>query len=115
MGWRLVEDATTTELELLLWEVLRAHIHQSNKQGLILQRFKREYQERYGEEPSRREVNKFKELVEDNNKECDRGYDISFSYGIVEFDADSHQTIDKLLTEGDLLMYEGKKSQHEIK
>lgn len=54
---------------------------------------------------------KIRELIEDYNKETDRGYDISFSYGIVEFDPDSHHIIDKLLAEGDSLMYERKKSE----
>ncbi|MDH4261438.1 MAG: sensor domain-containing diguanylate cyclase [Spirochaetia bacterium] len=43
------------------------------------------------------------------NQESDLGYDITFSYGIVEFNPDKHQTIEMLLNEGDQLMYEHKK------
>lgn len=37
-----------------------------------------------------------------------RGYDISFSYGLVEFDPKRHHTIAGLISEGDSLMYKTK-------
>lgn len=40
---------------------------------------------------------------------ANREYDIVFSYGIVEFDADKHKSIEGLLEDGDSLMYEYKK------
>ena len=43
------------------------------------------------------------------NQQAKRGYDISFSYGIVEFNHERHTTIEELLAEGDSLMYESKK------
>jgi diguanylate cyclase (GGDEF)-like protein len=49
-----------------------------------------------------------KSLSEYNQKES-RGYDIYFSYGIVEFEPDKHHTIKALLEDGDALMYESKK------
>ena len=49
--------------------------------------------------------------VEKYNQEAKRGYDVSFSYGIVEFNLDKHHTIDALLADGDSLMYELKRSK----
>lgn len=49
-----------------------------------------------------------KETLEVLNLELNRGYDISFSYGIVEFQQDKHESIDDLLTAGDELMYQCK-------
>ena len=45
------------------------------------------------------------------NREANRGYDISFSCGIVEFNHDEHGTIEALLADGDTLMYQAKKSR----
>jgi len=45
------------------------------------------------------------------NQEAKRGYDISFSYGIVEFNPEKHHTLDAMLAEGDSLMYELKLSR----
>lgn len=56
-------------------------------------------------------MKRFSKLLEEYNKKANRGYDISFSYGIVEYDADKHHTVDALLTEGDSLMYEYKKQR----
>lgn len=44
------------------------------------------------------------------NQEANRGYDISFSHGVVEFDSDKHHTIEAMLADGDTLMYQAKKS-----
>jgi diguanylate cyclase (GGDEF)-like protein len=52
--------------------------------------------------------------LEEYNQKSNRGYDISFSYGIVEYDANKHHTVDALLTEGDSLMYEYKKQRRMI-
>jgi diguanylate cyclase (GGDEF)-like protein len=51
---------------------------------------------------------KFKKSLEKYNQKAKRGYDISFSYGIVEFNPDKHHSIEALLSEGDSLMYKGK-------
>lgn len=45
------------------------------------------------------------------NQKVDRGYAISFSYGIVEFDPAKHLTIETLMADADLLMYEQKRSK----
>lgn len=47
--------------------------------------------------------------LEKYNQEANRGYDISFSYGIVEFNPDKHHAVEALLADGDSLMYERKK------
>lgn len=56
-------------------------------------------------------VARFEQSIEKRNKEANRGYDISFSYGVVEFDPDKHPTLQALLAEGDALMYEHKKAE----
>ena len=45
------------------------------------------------------------------NQEANRGYDIEFSYGIVEFNSEKHHAIEELLVNGDSLMYEVKKAK----
>jgi diguanylate cyclase (GGDEF)-like protein len=54
-------------------------------------------------------VEKFRQSLEDYNRNARRGYDIVFSYGIVEFIPEKHRSIDTLLKDGDSLMYERKK------
>jgi len=56
-------------------------------------------------------IEKFRESLDIYNHDANRGYDISFSYGIVEFDHDKHDGIDALLDDGDALMYECKKQK----
>lgn len=43
------------------------------------------------------------------NQKANREYDIEFSFGIVDFDPDKHNSIEVLLEDGDSLMYEHKK------
>jgi len=56
-------------------------------------------------------MKRFSKSLEAYNLKANRGYDISFSYGIVQFDPDKHHTLDALLTEGDSLMYECKQQR----
>lgn len=49
--------------------------------------------------------------IEKYNHEANHGYDISFSYGVVEFQPEKHSSIDALLAEGDSLMYQGKNAR----
>ena len=58
-------------------------------------------------------MNKFERSINEYNKVAKRGYDLSFSYGVVEFDKESHKSVDALLAEGDALMYECKKQSRE--
>ena len=62
-------------------------------------------------ESARSIMKRFSESLEAINREANRGYDITFSYGIVEFDPEKHATVDDLLAEGDALMYECKKRE----
>ncbi len=59
-------------------------------------------------------ITRFGKSLEKYNKEANRGYDISFSYGIVEFNPDKHHTVEALLADGDSLMYERKKQRGEV-
>lgn len=56
-------------------------------------------------------VSRLRQSVEKRNQETRRGYDISFSHGVVEFSPDKHATLDAMLADGDTLMYEIKKSK----
>ncbi len=51
---------------------------------------------------------RFRQSIEKYNQEAKRGYDISFAYGIVEYNPEEHDTIEALLADGDSLMYERK-------
>jgi diguanylate cyclase (GGDEF)-like protein len=53
-------------------------------------------------------VEKFRQALEKHNSDAHRGYDIEFSYGIVEFSPEKHRSIDSLLMDGDSLMYKQK-------
>ncbi|MGB5520076.1 MAG: sensor domain-containing diguanylate cyclase [Gammaproteobacteria bacterium] len=57
-------------------------------------------------------MEKFKKALNRYNQQASRGYDISFSYGVVEFHPDKHDNIEALLVEGDSLMYECKKQKN---
>jgi len=45
------------------------------------------------------------------NQEANRGYDVAFSYGIVESNPEKHSAIEDMLTNGDTLMYEVKRAK----
>ena len=56
-------------------------------------------------------VTKFILSLEKYNEGANRGYDISVSYGIVEFNHNHHQTVEALLAEADSMMYKQKKQK----
>ncbi len=56
---------------------------------------------------------RFEQSLEKYNKKANRGYDITFSYGVVEFRPDNHLSVEALLAEGDSLMYQHKKAGRE--
>ncbi len=62
-------------------------------------------------EKARDAMKRFSGSMEKLNQKARRGYNITFSYGVVEFDPDKHDSVDNLLTEGDSLMYECKKQK----
>jgi diguanylate cyclase (GGDEF)-like protein len=53
-------------------------------------------------------IGRFRRSLMKYNQDANRGYNISFSYGIVEFNPETHSSIDDLLADGDSLMYEVK-------
>lgn len=56
-------------------------------------------------------IRRFSHSLKKYNKEANRGYDVTFSYGIVEFNPEKRPTIDELLANGDSLMYEVKRAK----
>lgn len=56
-------------------------------------------------------ITRFRRKLNAVNKKENKGYEISFSYGVVEFEPDKHQTINDLIEEGDRLMYRFKKRE----
>jgi diguanylate cyclase (GGDEF)-like protein len=53
-------------------------------------------------------IARFRRALYQYNQQAGRGYDIAFSYGIVEFDPAKHDSVAALLAAGDALMYERK-------
>ncbi len=56
-------------------------------------------------------VERFRNLIKDFDAQIDRGYDIAFSDGIISVKPDGEFTVDDLLREADVLMYEKKLDQ----
>lgn len=50
-------------------------------------------------------MSRFRQSVKKHERNTNRGYEISFSYGVVEIDLERHQTIETLLADADSLMY----------
>ena len=59
-------------------------------------------------EHARAKMTKLKASIETKNIDANRGYAISFSYGLVDFKPDTHHSIEDLLGQADVLMYEHK-------
>jgi diguanylate cyclase (GGDEF)-like protein len=53
-------------------------------------------------------LNRLSQRLKQHNQEANRGYDICYSTGIVQYDLEQHQSIDELLKAADKLMYEQK-------
>ncbi len=53
-------------------------------------------------------ITRFRKSIDAYNKEAGRGYDISFSEGIVEVKCDKNSSMESLLNQADTLMYEQK-------
>lgn len=60
-------------------------------------------------------ISRSRQSIDRYNRDAKRGYDISFSYGIVEFNPDKHKTLEELLSDGDSVMYRYKKSSGKIR
>jgi diguanylate cyclase (GGDEF)-like protein len=59
-------------------------------------------------------MEKFRQHIDKYNQQARRGYDISFAYGLVEYDPEKHAGIEALLIDGDSLMYECKKQRASV-
>jgi diguanylate cyclase (GGDEF)-like protein len=56
-------------------------------------------------------IGRLQSALNEYNQESNRGYDIKFSFGIVEFDPGKPYSIGELLAQGDAMMYGLKKTQ----
>jgi diguanylate cyclase (GGDEF)-like protein len=56
-------------------------------------------------------IERFNRSLKKYNQEADRGYDIAFSHGVVEFSPEKHPAIEELLANGDSIMYEAKRAK----
>jgi len=65
----------------------------------------------HSEEAIKRTITRLRVSMDQLNREANRGYDLLFSYGVVEWNPDEHSTVEKLLTESETLMYEKKKAK----
>lgn len=59
-------------------------------------------------EQAEAKIAKFKASLEARNIEANHGYDISFSYGLIDFKPEIHHSIEDLLSQADALMYKHK-------
>lgn len=60
-------------------------------------------------------IEKFSQALKAYYQQANRGYDFSFSYGIVEYDPEQHGVIEELLAVGDTLMYEAKNAKRRLR
>lgn len=56
-------------------------------------------------------IERFRRSLKKSNQEANRGYEITFSYGIVEFNLETHPAIEELLAHGDSMMYKEKRAK----
>ena len=56
-------------------------------------------------------IEKFRDTLNTYNQSAQRGYSISFSHGVVEFDPKQHTSLEDLLKAGDVVMYAQKKAK----
>ena len=59
-------------------------------------------------------VLRFQNNLEKFNRKDNCGYKIEFSYGVVEYNPNTHQSIKDLLADGDSLMYKQKKQRNNV-
>ena len=65
----------------------------------------------HSEAAAEKAMARLQRALDATNVAAARGYDISFSYGLVEFDPKRHHTSGALISEGDSLMYKTKKAR----
>lgn len=54
---------------------------------------------------------RFHRSVEELNREADRGYEISFTIGVIEYEPEAHPSLEALLAAGDTMMYSNKRAE----
>jgi diguanylate cyclase (GGDEF)-like protein len=54
---------------------------------------------------------RFSDAIDELNREADRGYKISFSIGVIEYDPEAHPNLEALLAAGDTMMYSNKRAE----
>lgn len=59
-------------------------------------------------EPAEKTISRFRDSIEEYNKKSGRGYEISFSEGIVAIDHEKNISLESLLDQADSLMYDKK-------
>lgn len=65
----------------------------------------------HGKDATEHALARFRHALDHVTREADRGYEISFAHGVVEFKADRHRSVEDLLADGDTLMYHAKRSR----
>lgn len=56
-------------------------------------------------------MDKFSDALGHYNQQTNRGYELAFSYGVVQFDPEKHDGVEALINAGDALMYQHKKQR----
>jgi diguanylate cyclase (GGDEF)-like protein len=56
-------------------------------------------------------MSSFNKILSEFNARVNRGYNLAFSYGVVEFNANKHSTVEKVLIDADIIMYDQKKQK----
>ncbi len=53
----------------------------------------------------------FTKTLGEFNTRINRGYELAFSYGVVDFNANRHSTVEKMLADADIILYDQKKKR----
>lgn len=56
-------------------------------------------------------MDKFSDALGHYNQQTNRGYELAFSYGVVQYDPEKHDGVEALINAGDTLMYQHKKQR----
>lgn len=66
-------------------------------------------------EPAEATIYRFRNCLNEFNREANRGYQLSFSEGVVAVDNKKKNSIEELLSQADSLMYENKRDRRNVK
>lgn len=56
-------------------------------------------------------IERFKALLGEFNRDEDCGYNLEFSFGVVDFNPQKNSTVEKSVADGDVMMYDSKKEK----